>query len=106
MKEILFTTLEQFKTAVDIYLDDFLENNSIDPDMDLTLICSEITGGYACKLVYNISLAKGDGSPYSKDVDPEWSDRAVFLRYDMTNRDLRERLVAELEEISKVRVAA
>jgi hypothetical protein len=106
MKEILFTTLEQFKTAVSIYCDDFLENNSIDPEMELVFKCSEITQGYGVKIKFNISLPSVPEGPVGRITEAEYSDRTFFLRYDQNNRELRERLFNELEEIRLIRVAA
>ncbi len=102
------STLSDFKIAVSIYYDLWLESNVLDPDLQLSFSCVELatSQGYEVKLEYNISLGYYPSEPYGRVIEPEYSDRTVFLRYDQSYMDLRDKLFDELEEISKIKIAA
>lgn len=106
MKKIKFDYLWQLDLAIELYKNQWLRNNHLDPDLGLNIRATEKGSGFEIEVSYNTSLGQYNGSDSGPHDEDERQIDLVHFDIDNSDEDL-ENLVNEiLEKVSHVKVAA
>lgn len=106
MKKIIFDYVWQLDLAIELYKNQWLRNNHLDPDLGLGIRATEKGAGYEIEVSYNTSLANYNGSDFGPHDEDERQIDLVHFDHDNSDEDL-ENLVNEImDKVSQVKVAA
>lgn len=106
MRKITFDYVWQLDLAIELYKNQWLRNNHLDPDLDLAIRATEKGSGYELEVSYNLSLGSYNGSDIGPQDEDERQIDLVHFDHDNSDEDL-ENLVNEiLEKLSHIKVAA